>query len=249
MAFLRLNALSYWLLPIAGLMMLASFISPGGGFAAGWTCTAPSARISPGTCSSTWACRAGASSILTALNFLVTIITMRAPGMTFWRMLLPCGRTTTSLLVVIATPFIAGSQFFAMFDRLMHTNFFEPSGGYLGYQHIFWFYSHPAVYIMMLPGFGIASEVISTMSAEADLRLPADGAVADGDPRARVLRLGAPHVRVGMATWLRVPMMVTTLAIAVPTGIKVFSWLATLWEGRIHFETPMLFAPASCRCS
>ncbi len=109
---------------------------------------------------------AGASSIMTALNFLVTIITMRAPGMTFWRMpLLVWANFTTSLLVVIATPFIAGSQFFVMFDRIMHTNFFNVAeGGYvLGYQHIFWFYSHPAVYIMMLPGFGIISEVLAVM--------------------------------------------------------------------------------------
>ena len=141
---------------------------------------------------------AGASSIMTALNFLVTIITMRAPGMTFWRMpLLVWANFTTSLLVVIATPFIAGSQFFALFDRVMHTNFFNVAeGGYvLGYQHIFWFYSHPAVYIMMLPGFGIISGGDRGDEPQADLRLPADGALADGDPRARLLGLGAPHVR------------------------------------------------------
>src|SRR3954464_8835696 len=104
---------------------------------------------------------------MTALNFLVTIIPMRAPGLAVWRMALPVwANLTASLLVVIATPFIAGSQFFVMFDRVLHTNFFEVSGGgyVLGYQHIFWFYSHPAVYIMMLPGFGIISEVISVMS-------------------------------------------------------------------------------------
>ena len=188
---------------------------------------------------------AGASSIMTALNFLVTIITMRAPGMTFWRMpLLVWANFTTSLLVVVATPFIAGSQFFAMFDRVMHTNFFTPSeGGYvLGYQHIFWFYSHPAVYIMMLPGFGIVSEVISVMS-----RKPIFGYRLMALSLMGILVLGfsvwAHHMFVaGMADWLRVPMMVTTLLIAVPTGIKVFSWLATLWEGRLHFTTPMLFA-------
>ncbi len=104
---------------------------------------------------------------MTALNFLVTIITMRAPGMTFWRMpLLVWANFTTSMLVVLATPFIAGSQFFVAFDRVMHTSFFEVSGGgyVIGYQHIFWFYSHPAVYIMLLPGFGIISEVVSVMS-------------------------------------------------------------------------------------
>jgi cytochrome c oxidase subunit 1 len=131
-----------------------------------------------------------------------------------------------------------------MFDRVLHTNFFEyQNGGYvLGYQHIFWFYSHPAVYIMMLPGFGIISEVISVMSRKPifGYRLMALSLLA-------ILVLGfsvwAHHMFVsGMATYLRVPMMITTLLIAVPTGIKVFSWLATLWEGKLHFTTPMLWA-------
>ena len=237
MAFPRLNALSYWLLPIAGVMMVCSFFCPGGAFATGWTSYAPLASDQPlgqvfFNMGVQWA---GASSIMTALNFLVTIITMRAPGMTFWRMpLLVWANFTTSLLVVIATPFIAGSQFFVMFDRVMHTNFFDPSqGGYvLGYQHIFWFYSHPAVYIMMLPGFGIASEVISTMSRKPifGYRLMALSLMA-------ILFLGfsvwAHHMFVaGVAPWLRIPMMVTSMIIAVPTGIKVFSWLATIWEGQ-----------------
>jgi cytochrome c oxidase subunit 1 len=247
MAFPRLNALSYWLLPIAGLMFLAAFLTPGGAFGAGWTGYAPLASDYPignmfFNMGVQWA---GASSILTALNFLVTIITMRAPGMTFWRMpLLVWANFTTSLLVVIATPFIAGSQFFVMFDRVMHTSFFVPEGGgyVLGYQHIFWFYSHPAVYIMMLPGFGIVSEVISTMS-----RKPIFGYRLMALSLVGILVLGfsvwAHHMFVaGMADWLRVPMMVTTLLIAVPTGIKVFSWLATLWEGKLHLTTPMLWA-------
>ncbi len=245
MAFPRLNALSYWLLPIAGIMMLSSFFFPG--FGAGWTNYAPLSVDQPfGNVFFSMAVQwAGASSIMTALNFLVTIITMRAPGMTFWRMpLLVWANFTTSLLVVVATPFIAGSQFFVMFDKVMHTNFFDVSeNGYvLGYQHIFWFYSHPAVYIMMLPGFGIASEVISTFSRKPifGYRLMALSLMA-------ILVLGfsvwAHHMFVsGMSTYLRVPMMVTTLLIAVPTGIKVFSWLATLWEGRIHFSAPMLWA-------
>ncbi|HEV8686946.1 MAG TPA: cbb3-type cytochrome c oxidase subunit I [Gaiellaceae bacterium] len=245
MAFPRLNALSYWLLPIAGTMMLVSFFFPG--FGAGWTNYAPLSVAQPfGNVFFSMAVQwAGASSIMTALNFLVTIITMRAPGMTFWRMpLLVWANFTTSLLVVIATPFIAGSQFFVMFDKVMHTNFFNVTehGYVLGYQHIFWFYSHPAVYIMMLPGFGIASEVISTFSRKPifGYRLMALSLMA-------ILVLGfsvwAHHMFVsGMAPYLRVPMMVTTLLIAVPTGIKVFSWLATLWEGRIHFGAPMLWA-------
>jgi cytochrome c oxidase subunit 1 len=247
MAFPRLNALSYWLLPIAGVMFMASFLAPGGAFGAGWTGYAPLSTDSPvGSMFFNMGVQwAGASSILTALNFLVTIITMRAPGMTFWRLpLLVWANFTTSLLVVIATPFIAGSQFFVMFDRVLHTSFFVPEGGgyVLGYQHIFWFYSHPAVYIMMLPGFGIVSEVISTMS-----RKPVFGYRLMALSLMGILVLGfsvwAHHMFVaGMADWLRVPMMISTLLIAVPTGIKVFSWLATLWEGKIHLTTPMLWA-------
>src|SRR5215204_1645583 len=246
MAFPRLNALSFWMLPAAGAMMLCSYFAEGGAFATGWTAYAPLSTDTPlGQQFFTLGVQfAGASSIATALNFLVTIITMRAPGMTFWRMpLLVWANFTTSLLVVIATPFIAGSQFFVMLDKVMHTNFFEVAeGGYpLGYQHIFWFYSHPAVYIMILPGFGIASEVISTMSRKPifGYRLMALSLVA-------ILILGfsvwAHHMFVaGMAPWLRIPMMITTLLIAVPTGIKVFSWLATTWEGKINFSTPMLW--------
>ena len=217
-------------------MFLCSFLAPGGAFATGWTSYAPLASEQPFgqvffNMGVQWA---GASSILTALNFLVTIITMRAPGMTFWRMpLLVWANFTTSLLVVIATPFIAGSQFFVMFDRVMHTSFFVPEGGgyVLGYQHIFWFYSHPAVYIMILPGFGIISEIISVMS-----RKPIFGYRLMAISLLGILVLGfsvwAHHLFVaGMADWLRVPMMISTLLIAVPTGVKVFSWLATLWEG------------------
>ena len=248
MAFPRLNALSFWLLPIAGLIMMSSYLVPeGGAFAAGWTNYVPLAVQQPDgnlmfQMGVQWA---GASSIMTALNFLVTIITMRAPGMSFWRMpLLVWANFATSTLVVLATPFVAGSQFFIMFDRVLHTNFFNPElgGDVIAYQHIFWFYSHPAVYIMMLPGFGIASEVISVFARKPifGYRLMALSLMA-------ILILGfsvwAHHMFVsGMQPWIRIPMMVTTLVIAVPTGIKVFSWLATLWEGRLRFTTPMLFA-------
>jgi cytochrome c oxidase subunit 1 len=248
MAFPRLNALSFWLLPIAGVMMVASFLVPDGAFACGWTGYAPlcSDHQPLGAVFFNQAVQwAGASSIMTALNFLVTIITMRAPGMTFWRMpLLVWANFTTSLLVVIATPFIAGSQFFSMFDHVMHTAFFNPGqGGYaLGYQHIFWFYSHPAVYIMMLPGFGIMSEVIAVFS-----RKPVFGYRLMALSLMAIVVLGfsvwAHHMFVsGMATWLRVPMMITTLLIAVPTGVKIFSWLGTIWNGKLHFNTPFLFA-------
>jgi cytochrome c oxidase subunit I len=247
MAFPRLNALSFWLLPIAGILMIGSFLAPGGSFSTGWTAYAPLSTVTPeGQTFFNIAIQfAGASSIATALNFLVTIITMRAPGMTFWRLpLLVWANFTTSLLVVIATPFIAGSQFFVLFDRVMGTHFFDPThgGDAIMYQHVFWFYSHPAVYIMMLPGFGIISEVVSTHA-----RKPIFGYRMMAFSLMAIVLLGftvwAHHMFVaGMFSWLRIPMMVTTMLIAVPTGIKIFSWLATLWRGVIHLTTPMLFA-------
>src|SRR3954463_12936247 len=246
MAFPRLNALSFWLLPIAGAIMIASFLVPGGSFQSGWTAYAPLSTSMPlGQLFFSIAVQfAGASSIATALNFLVTIITMRAPGMSFWRMpLLVWANFSTSLLVVIATPFIAASQFFVLFDYALHFNFFRPTrdGDPLMYQHVFWFYSHPAVYIMMLPGFGIISEVLSVKS-----RKPIFGYRMMAFSLLAIVLLGftvwAHHMFVsGMQNWIRIPMMVTTAIIAVPTGIKIFSWLATLWRGVLHLDTPMLF--------
>src|ERR687889_759999 len=247
MAFPRLNALSFWMLPLAGLLFIGSFLAPGGAFDTGWTGYAPlSTRAPLGQSFFNLGVQfAGASSIATALNFLVTIITMRAPGMNFWRMpLLVWANLSTSLLVVAATPFIAGVQFMVLFDRVLHTNFFQAAtgGDVLSYQHIFWFYSHPAVYIMMLPGFGIISEVISTHA-----RKPIFGYRLMALSLIGIVVLSysvwAHHMFVsGMFSWLRVPMMITTLLIAVPTGINTFSWLETLWRGVIHLTTPMLFA-------
>ncbi len=249
MAFPRLNALSYWMLPVAGIMMLLSFFAPGGSFAAGWTAYAPLSETAPvGQVFFTVAVQfAGASSIATALNFLVTIITMRAPGMSFFRLpLLVWANFSTSLLVVIATPFIAASQFFILLDRGMGFDFFrtagDAGGDVLMYQHVFWFYSHPAVYIMMLPGFGIVSEILAVKA-----RKPIFGYRMMAFSLLAIVVLGftvwAHHMFVsGMQPWIRVPMMVTTAIIAIPTGIKIFSWLATLWRGVLHLDTPMLFA-------
>jgi cytochrome c oxidase subunit I len=247
MAFPRLNALSFWLLPIAGLMMMASFFAPGGSFATGWTAYAPLSTTAPiGQEFFTIGVQfAGASSIATALNFLVTIITMRAPGMSFFRMpLLVWANFSTSLLVVIATPFIAASQFFVLLDRGLGFNFFNAANGgdVLMYQHVFWFYSHPAVYIMMLPGFGIVSEIIAVKA-----RKPIFGYRMMAFSLLAIVALGftvwAHHMFVsGMQSWIRIPMMVTTAIIAIPTGIKIFSWLATLWRGVLRLDTPMLFA-------
>jgi cytochrome c oxidase subunit 1 len=245
MAFPRLNALSFWMLPVAGLCMVSSFLV--GPFDAGWTNYVPLAVHGPAG-QTMWVMGvqfAGASSIATAVNFLVTIVTMRAPGMGFWRMpLLVWANLATSTLVVLGTPFIAGAQFQVLFDRIMHTHFYDPThgGNVIAYQHIFWFYSHPAVYIMMLPGFGIISEVIAIHSRKPifGYKLIAISTVAIG---VLGFTVWAHHMFVsGMAPWLRVPMMFTTMAIAVPTGIKMFSWLATMWRGVIHLRTPMLFA-------
>jgi cytochrome c oxidase subunit 1 len=247
MAFPRLNALSFWLLPIAGLMILGSFFAPGGSFASGWTAYAPLSTTAPiGQAFFTIGVQfAGASSIATALNFLVTIITMRAPGMSFFRMpLLVWANFSTSLLVVIATPFIAASQFFVLLDRALGFNFFNAGqgGNVLLYQNVFWFYSHPAVYIMMLPGFGIISEVIAVKA-----RKPIFGYRMMAFSLLAIVVLGftvwAHHMFTsGMPAWLRDPMMITTAIIAVPTGVKIFSWLATLWRGVLHMDTAMLWA-------
>src|SRR5438128_342592 len=226
MAFPRLNALSYWLLPIAGIMMLASFLAPGGSFATGWTAYAPLSTDAPiGQMFFTVAVQfAGASSVLTALNFLVTIITMRAPGMSFWRMpLLVWANFSTSLLVVIATPFIAASQFFVLLDRALGFNFFNAGegGNVLMYQHVFWFYSHPAVYIMMLPGFGIISEILSVKA-----RKPIFGYRMMAFSLLAIVLLGftvwAHHMFAsGMPDWIRSRMVVTPALIPLPTVLKV----------------------------
>lgn len=247
MAFPRLNAVSFWLLPTAGVIMMLSFFAPGGSFASGWTAYAPLSTTAPdGQVFFTIGVQfAGASSIATALNFLVTIITMRAPGMSFFRMpLLVWANFSTSLLVVIATPFVAASQFFVLLDRALGFNFFDAArgGDVLMYQHVFWFYSHPAVYIMMLPGFGIISEILAVKS-----RKPVFGYRMMAFSLLAIVVLGfavwAHHMFVsGMQAWIRVPMMVTTAIIAVPTGIKIFSWLATMWRGVLKLDTPMLFA-------
>jgi cytochrome c oxidase subunit 1 len=247
MAFPRLNALSFWFLPCAGVLMCLSFLAPGGAFATGWTAYAPLADHAPigQTFFSVAVQFAGASSIATAINFLVTIITMRAPGMTMWRMpMLGWANFATSLLVVLATPFIAGSQFMILFDRALGMNFFDAAqgGDSVMYQHVFWFYSHPAVYIMVLPGFGIISEVISS-----NARKPIFGYRMMAFSLLAIVILGfsvwAHHMFVSpMKDWIRIPMMFTTMLIAVPTGVKIFSWLGTMWKGVIHLRVPMMWA-------
>ena len=245
MAFPRLNALSYWMLPVAGTMMICSYFAEGGAFATGWTAYAPLSTESPmGQQFFTLGVQfAGASSIATALNFLVTIITMRAPGMTFWRMpLLVWANFTTSLLVVIAAPFIAGSQFFVLLDRTIGTRSSTRPGGR---AHV------PArVLVLLAPG-GLHHDAAGLRDhqrghlhalAQAGVRLPDDGVLTGGDRDPRVHGLGAPHVRVRHAELAADTHDDHHDAHRRPPGIKIFSWLATLWRGVIHMRTPLLFA-------
>lgn len=245
MAFPNLNALSFWLIPPAGIIMIASFFV--GAAESGWTSYVPLSITSP-MGQTLWAVSVillGTSSILGAINFVTTVITMRAPGMGFWDMpLFVWGMLATSLMILVATPMLAAGLVLIAMDRVAGTLFFavEAGGDPLLWQNIFWFYSHPAVYIMILPGMGIISEVIPVFS-----RKPIFGykAIAISSMAISILGLivWAHHMFTsGMNPALRVPYMITSMIIAVPTGIKLFSWIATMWEGKIEFKTPMLFA-------
>ncbi len=244
-AFPWLNMISFWLFPVAGLMLFSSFLM--GAPVAGWT-EYPPMSLQGGAGTSMW-CAAiflvGVSSTLTGINFLVTILKMRAPGMTFTRMPLFCwGQLATAPLLMIATTALAAALAALFMERQFGVPFYDPTkgGSPVLWQHMFWFYSHPAVYIMILPAFGIMSEVISVFS-----RKPVFGYRMIAFSSAAIALAGfmvwAHHMFTsGIAPYMQLPFMVLTFAIAVPTGIKIFSWLATMWGGKIHLTTSMLFA-------
>lgn len=246
MAFPWLNAFAFWMLPPAGLLMLAGWLV--GPAQAGWTSYFPLSGpvYSPFDGQTLWAISLhliGASSILGAINFIVTILNMRTPGMSIWQMPLFCWATlATAIIVLGATPFLAGGLTLMLFDRLAGTSFFSPAtgGDPLLWQNVFWFYSHPAVYIMVLPAMGILSEILSVHA-----RKPLFGYkfVAMSSMAIGVLGflVWGHHMFTSLAPWARIPFMITSMAIAVPTGVKIFSWLGTLWGGKIRFTTPMLF--------
>jgi len=244
-AFPWLNMLSFWIFPVAGLMLFSSFLM--GAPSAGWTEYPPvSLQGAPGT--SMW-CAAiflvGVSSTLTGINFVVTILKMRAPGMTFTRMpLFVWGQFATAPLLMIATTALAAALAALFMERVFGVPFYDPTkgGSPVLWQHMFWFYSHPAVYIMILPLFGIISEVLPTFS-----RKPIFGYKLIAFSSMAIALLGfmvwAHHMFTsGMAPFLQVLFMVMTFTIAVPTGVKIFSWTATLWGGKIHYSTAMLFS-------
>ncbi len=250
MAFPRLNNWTFWIVPPAMLLMTFSFMVPGGANAAGWTAYPPltNSFYSPGAGMDMWILGVhlvGASSILGAINLIVTTLNMRAPGMGLFKMpLFVWAILITAWLQLMATPVLAGAITMLLTDRNFDTAFFNPAGGGdpVLFQHIFWFYSHPAVYIMILPAFGIISEIVSTFS-----RKPLFGYISMVGAVVAIAVLGqvvwAHHMfSVGMSLTAQTIFMGMTMVIAVPTGIKIFNWLATMWGGSIEFKTPMLWA-------
>jgi cytochrome c oxidase subunit I len=244
-AFPWLNLIAFWMFPIAGVILFSSFLI--GAPDAGWTEYPPiSVQGPPGT--TLW-CVAifliGISSTLTGINFMVTIVKMRAPGMTFTRMpLFIWAQFATAALNMIATTALAAALLALFLERVFSIPFYDPArgGSPLLWQHMFWFYSHPAVYIMILPAFGIVSEIYPTFA-----RKPIFGYKMIAFSSVAIALLGfmvwAHHMFTsGMAPWLQLPFMILTMVIAVPTGIKIFSWLATLWGGKIWFTSAMLFS-------
>jgi cytochrome c oxidase subunit I len=244
MAFPRINALSYWLIPPAGLLMFAGFLVEGGSAQAGWTAYSPLAR-NLGTGMDLWIIAVimlGVSSTIGAANFLVTMFRMRAPGMTMFRMPIFCWTVlVTAVLQLLATPVLAAALSMLFIDRNFGGSFFDPNNGgnAILWQNVFWFYSHPAVYIMILPGMGIVSEILPVFA-----RKPLFGYKAFVFATMGIGALGfsvwAHHMFTTGAV-LKPFFAFMTAMIGIPTGVKIFNWLATLWRGSITFETPMLF--------
>ena len=249
MAFPRINAMSLWMLPLAGILLLLGFVT-GGTAAAGWTSYSPLAQDRPlgatGTGQDLWIVALvliGTSSILGAINFLVTIFKMRAPGMTLFRMpILVWTVLVTSVLVLMATPVITSALIMLFIDRNYGGSFFDPAhgGDPILYENIFWFYSHPAVYVMVLPAMGMISEILPVFS-----RKPLFGYRAFVFATAAIGALGfsvwAHHMFTTGAVYLPF-FSVMTFLIAVPTGVKMFNWIFTLWRGKLTLATPLLFA-------
>jgi len=246
MAFPRINALSFWLLPLAGVIMMLGFVL-GGAAAEGWTSYSPlaNAKYSPGVGTDLWIVGLiliGTSSILGGINFLVTIFKMRAPGMTMFRLpILVWTVLVTSVLVVLGTPVLTSALIMLFIDRNYGGAFFDPASGgnAVLWQNVFWFYSHPAVYIMILPAMGIVSEIIPVFS-----RKPLFGYKAFVFATAAIGALGfsvwAHHMFTTGSVYLPFFSFMTFL-IAVPTGVKMFNWIATMWKGSIQFSSAMLF--------
>ena len=248
MAFPKLNALSYWLLLSGGIILYAALLV--GPPASGWTSYVPLSTLpySPSHGQDLWLLSLtvlGFSSIFGALNMIVTIFSLRAPGMTFSRItLFAWSVLVTSFLLVLAIPFLTVAGVLLLFDRLAGLQFFATSEGSdpLLWQFLFWFFGHPEVYIMILPGFGVVSEILPVFSRKPifGYKMIAYSSVAIGFLSFSVF---VHHMFVaGVDETLQVFFMISTMLIAVPTGVKIFSWLGTIWHGSLRFKTPMLFA-------
>jgi len=247
MAFARMNNFSFWLMIPAAIMLVASFFMPGGAPAAGWTLYAPlTLQMGPSMDAGIFAMHIlGASSIMGSINIIVTILNMRAPGMTLMKM--PMFAWTwliTAYLLIAVMPVLAGAITMTLTDRHFGTSFFSPAGGGdpVMYQHIFWFFGHPEVYIMILPAFGIVSQIVPAFARK---RLFGYASMVYATASIAILSfiVWAHHMfATGMPVTGQLFFMYATMLIAVPTGVKIFNWLATMWRGSMTFETPMLFA-------